>query len=138
MRNDRADRWGRKRVLTVTIVGYTLFTLLSGLALGPITALTPGVPEWIGNVGGNIGILAVPVCVAVAVLRYRLYDLGRLVSRTVSYVVITALLLAVYPANLKMAADLKDSRRTGLKTAAFARLPLQIPMVRAALRAARG
>jgi MFS transporter, putative metabolite:H+ symporter len=34
---DRADRWGRKRVLTVTIVGYTLFTLLSGLALGPIT-----------------------------------------------------------------------------------------------------
>src|SRR5512139_3536500 len=28
----RADRWGRKRVLTVTIAGYTLFTLLSGLA----------------------------------------------------------------------------------------------------------
>jgi len=27
-----ADRWGRKRVLTVTIAGYTLFTLLSGLA----------------------------------------------------------------------------------------------------------
>ena len=34
---DRADRWGRKRVLTITIIGYTLFTLLSGLALGPIT-----------------------------------------------------------------------------------------------------
>jgi hypothetical protein len=64
--------------------------------LGPITALTPGVPDWIGNVGGNIGILAVPVCVAVAVLRYRLYDLGRVVSRTVSYAVITALLLGVY------------------------------------------
>ncbi len=64
--------------------------------LGPITALTVGVPGWVGNVGGNIGILAVPVCVAVAVLRYRLYDLGRLVSRTVSYVVITALLLGVY------------------------------------------
>lgn len=28
----RADRWGRRRVLMVTIVGYTLFTLLSGLA----------------------------------------------------------------------------------------------------------
>jgi putative MFS transporter len=27
-----ADRWGRKRVLTVTIAGYTLFSLLSGLA----------------------------------------------------------------------------------------------------------
>lgn len=28
----RADRWGRRRVLMVTILGYTLFTVLSGLA----------------------------------------------------------------------------------------------------------
>jgi putative MFS transporter len=28
----RADRWGRRRVLTATIAGYTIFTLLSGLA----------------------------------------------------------------------------------------------------------
>jgi putative MFS transporter len=28
----RADRWGRKRVLTITIVGYTIMTGLSGLA----------------------------------------------------------------------------------------------------------
>ena len=34
---DRADSWGRRRVLTITIIGYTLFTLLSGLALGPVT-----------------------------------------------------------------------------------------------------
>ena len=27
-----ADRWGRRRVLSVTILGYTVFTLLSGLA----------------------------------------------------------------------------------------------------------
>ncbi len=27
----RADRWGRKRVLTITIVGYTVFTFLTGL-----------------------------------------------------------------------------------------------------------
>lgn len=59
-------------------------------------------------------------------------------TRSAAGWVSAALLLAVYPANLKMAADLKDSRRTGLKAAAFARLPLQIPMIRAALRAARG
>jgi putative MFS transporter len=29
---DRADRWGRKRVLTITIVGYTLFSLLTAFA----------------------------------------------------------------------------------------------------------
>lgn len=28
----RADRWGRRRVLTVTIAGYTVFTAVSGLA----------------------------------------------------------------------------------------------------------
>jgi putative MFS transporter len=28
----KADRWGRRRVLGVTILGYTLFTVLSGLA----------------------------------------------------------------------------------------------------------
>jgi len=28
----RADRWGRRRVLTVTIAGYTLFSFFSGLA----------------------------------------------------------------------------------------------------------
>jgi len=28
----KADRWGRRRVLTVTILGYTLFTLFSGLS----------------------------------------------------------------------------------------------------------
>ncbi|MDQ3610056.1 MAG: hypothetical protein M4D85_00375 [Actinomycetota bacterium] len=42
------------------------------------------------------GLLAVPVCVGVAVLRYRLYDLGRVVSRTLSYAVVTALLVGVY------------------------------------------
>lgn len=50
----------------------------------------------------------------------------------------TALLLAVYPGNIKMAADASRSRKTGLKVATLARLPLQVPMIRAALRAARG
>lgn len=31
----KADRWGRRRVLSVTIVGYTIFTVLSGFAPNP-------------------------------------------------------------------------------------------------------
>ena len=43
-----------------------------------------------------LAILCVPVTVAVAVLRYRLWDLDRLVSRTVTYAVVTALLIVPY------------------------------------------
>ena len=41
-------------------------------------------------------LLSVPVAVAVAVLRYRLWELDRLVSRTVTYAVVTAVLLVPY------------------------------------------
>ena len=41
-------------------------------------------------------LLAVPLAVAVAVLRYRLWDLDRLVSRTVTYALVTALLVVPY------------------------------------------
>jgi hypothetical protein len=41
-------------------------------------------------------VLCVPVAVAVAVLRYRLWDLDRLVSRTVTYATVTALLVLPY------------------------------------------
>jgi hypothetical protein len=43
-----------------------------------------------------VGLLCPPVGVAVAVLRYRLWDLDRLVSRTVTYTLVTALLVAPY------------------------------------------
>jgi uncharacterized membrane protein len=48
-----------------------------------------------------------------------------------------ALLLGVYPANLKMAGDALQGDDQKFKAAALARLPLQLPMLRAALRAAR-
>ncbi|MDQ6686199.1 MAG: DoxX family protein [Actinomycetota bacterium] len=47
------------------------------------------------------------------------------------------LLLGVFPANLKMANDVRHSRKTLRKLAALGRLPLQAPLIRTALRAAR-
>jgi hypothetical protein len=41
-------------------------------------------------------LLSMPVAIAVAVLRYRLWDLDRLVSRTVAYALVTGLLLVPY------------------------------------------
>lgn len=41
-------------------------------------------------------LLCQPAAVCVAMFRYRLYDIDRLISRTISYGVVTAVLLAVY------------------------------------------
>ena len=48
-----------------------------------------------------------------------------------------ALLLGVYPANLKMAADAAQTDRTPRQAIAFGRLPLQLPLIWSAYRAAR-
>ena len=48
-----------------------------------------------------------------------------------------ALLVAVFPGNLQMAADARG-RSAGYRLATLARLPLQLPLVRIALRAGRG
>jgi hypothetical protein len=51
-------------------------------------------------------LLCVPVAVAVAVLRYRLWDLDRLVSRTVTYALVTALLVTPYLLILPISSEL--------------------------------
>lgn len=49
-----------------------------------------------------------------------------------------ALLVGVFAGNLKMADDARRSRNQKFKAIAYGRLPLQLPMVRIALKAARG
>jgi hypothetical protein len=45
---------------------------------------------------GSVAILAVPACMGVAILKYRLYDIDRIISRTLAYAIITGLLVGVY------------------------------------------
>ena len=48
-----------------------------------------------------------------------------------------ALLVGVFPGNLKMAADALKTRNQTFKAVALARLPLQLPLIRAAVKVAR-
>jgi hypothetical protein len=68
-----------------------------GAAVGVTALLLAGVlPAGFENFLVPLAVLCPPVAVAVAVLRYRLWDLDRLVSRTVTYALVTALLVVPY------------------------------------------
>jgi hypothetical protein len=51
----------------------------------------------------SLAAAALPVCVGVAVLKYRLYELNRVISRVVSYTLITALLGGVFTGMILLA-----------------------------------
>jgi len=48
----------------------------------------------------GLGATTVPIAVSIAVLRYRLYDIDRVISRTVSYALLSAALVGVYAASV--------------------------------------
>jgi hypothetical protein len=45
-----------------------------------------------------VGLAALPVGIGVGILKYRLYDIDRIISRTLAYAIITGLLVGVYAA----------------------------------------
>ena len=65
---------------------------------------------WLGELFWGLVVITpvagIPVACVVAVLKYRLYDLGRIVSRTVSYAIVTGLLVGVYAGLVLLATGL--------------------------------
>jgi hypothetical protein len=67
---------------------------VAGLVLG-ITLRGAGLWGVVGHVA-LLAVFAIPVSMGVAILKYRLYDIDRVLSRTLAYAIVTGLLIGVY------------------------------------------
>ena len=94
--------------------------LTAGSAAFPVTLVTGWIVSGLLDspwsvyllVGLAIGAVTMPASIAVAVLRYGLWDLGKLVSRTTSYLVVTVVIVAVYAVVVTSTSRLMPSSTT--------------------------
>ena len=73
----------------VTLASVVIAVPLSS-AGAPTTLL-----QWVGGLAW-FGVAALPVAIRVAILKYRLYDIDRIISRTLAYAIVTGVLIGVY------------------------------------------
>jgi len=76
--------------LAITVVMSTLDTSASPAVQAVIDVAT-------------IGIAALPASIGVAILKYRLYDIDRIISRTLGYAIVTGLLVGLYAGLVQLA-----------------------------------
>jgi hypothetical protein len=75
---------------------------LKWLACGAVITLCAGLLGSELTVDGagsrllEVGVTAMPIAIGVGILKYRLYDIDRIISRTLAYAIVTGLLIGVY------------------------------------------
>jgi len=109
VRQQAADRRRLATPASAGVLGGLLLALavaavpLSRLAHQSLNSSGGSVPVWMSGLPGLVshvaaaaGLLALPVSMGVAVFKYRLFDIDRIVSRTLGYAIVTGLLVGVY------------------------------------------
>jgi hypothetical protein len=89
----RAASGERREQLKWLICGGSLACI--GIVVSVVLSDNTGVLGAVGHVA-ILGLLGIPISLGVGVTKYRLYDIDRLISRTLSYTLLTGALLAVF------------------------------------------
>ena len=81
------------------------------IGLGPVVwIMGPGsAANNLQNALGSGAVALVPVAIGIAVLRYRLYDIDRIISRTLAYAIVTGLLIGIYAGLVLLATQVLGS-----------------------------
>jgi hypothetical protein len=87
LRFRRAHGVERQQLRWVALAA-TLMVLAGPVVLAPVALESPILIDW----ASAVWVVVLPVAVGAAVLRYRLYDLDRIISRTLAYGLLTLLL----------------------------------------------
>jgi hypothetical protein len=95
----------RQQIKWLALAGLLVGVEMSFLALDPLLDLLPGTSPLEGTDAGSyvigdglftVAVTLVPVAMGLAIARYRLYDVDRLISRTLAYGALAVIIVAVY------------------------------------------
>jgi hypothetical protein len=88
---------GLERQQIKWFVYATALTICGGIVTYPVSEAIGSVwLRWIGFVPFIVGVMAIPITMGIAIVRYRLYEIDLIINRTLVYGALTAALVAIY------------------------------------------
>jgi len=123
------------------VVGWYVLVFAVSLSYDALVGLDSGQSSWFGTgypawllamqLLALVSFLFIPAAFAVAILRYRLYDIDRLISRTLSYAAVSGLVLVTYALVVTSVTRLlPDSSTLAVAAATLAAAALARPLLR--------
>ena len=121
-----------EREQTRWVLSAAVVAIVIEVGLDVSGSLVSGTPEWVQTVGEGIGFALIAIATGVAITRYKLYEIERLVSRTVSYAVVLVALAGLYTGILFGLAGLvpADLGQVGVAAATLLVSIVAVPLTR--------